>query len=788
MGQDGPKKIAIISVCSLLLVALIVAVLFAGHNTPSNNKVKPNTSQKAIAAICQTTDYHDTCFKSLDGQNSSDPKQLIQAAMQSTIAYLRTALQNSTALKQAQTDPRARAALDDCGELANLAIHDLDRSFAKFSQFDITNVDDILMELKTWISGSMTHQETCLDGFEKVDSDAVVQMKQLLNASMEMTSNSLAMVAEISIFLESAMGIQGASGSRRLLSEQDLVVEEYDSWIDAVKRRFLTVPAAKIRPDIIVAKDGSGRFKTINEALLHIPKNNNKAFVLYIKEGVYAEQVMINTSFTNLMIMGDGPTKTRITGNLNFVDGVGTYRTATVAVQGDDFIARDIGFENAAGAVKLQAVALRVSSDRSIFYNCHIDAYQDTLYAHAYRQYYKDCVISGTIDFVFGDSASVFQGCTLLFRKPLATQQNIVTAHGRKDARQPTALVLQNCTFKADAELEPVKHQVKSYLGRPWKEFSRTIIMESFLDDFIQPDGWMPWEGEFGLQTLFYTEFNNRGPAAPKAQRVKWPGVKELPPARIKRFTAGEFLDGNRWIPKQKVPYAAGFIFPVPKEDPNIKYSPVSTEETKDLGSIADRKRKLPLPQHQGPAAAPGFSPHSSIAASPMQAASPYPLGYGTDATAPVGNWDSETGELFIDLSPAPASEAPILPPAESPRAGSLRITPALTPTPAASPPAVTPGRAPATSSPPTAVLPSVSPTALAAKASAVPSVSPTAHVAKAGAVPSVSPTAPAAKAAAAPSPSGGSAPPPLRTSLAGPPESKLSPQAAEAPTFTGGL
>lgn len=330
MGQDAPKRIAIIGVCSLLLVAIIVAVLFAGHNTDSKTKVKPNTSQKAIAAICQTTDYHDTCFKSLDGQNTSDTKQLIQAAMRSTVIYLRTALENSTALKQAQTDPRARAALDDCGELANLAIHDLDRSFAKFSQFDITIVDDILMELKTWLSGAITHQETCLDGFEKVESEAGAQMKQLLNASMEMTSNSLAMVAEISIFLETTMGIQGTASSRRLLSEQDLVVEEHESWIDAVKRRFLTAPAAKIRPDIIVAKDGSGRFKTINEALLHIPKNNNKTFVLYIKEGVYAEQVMINTSFTNLMIMGDGPTKTRITGNLNFVDGVGTYRTATV--------------------------------------------------------------------------------------------------------------------------------------------------------------------------------------------------------------------------------------------------------------------------------------------------------------------------------------------------------------------------------------------------------------------------------------------------------------------------
>ncbi|KAL1546003.1 pectinesterase [Salvia divinorum] len=843
MGQQGPQKIAIISVCSLLLVALVVALLFANHNTPGKAKVTPSSSQKAIAAICQTTDYHETCFNSLHGQNTSDPKQLIQAAMQSTIVYLKAALDNSTALKQAQTDPRARAALDDCGELANLAIHDLDRSFSKFSQFDITNVNDILLELKTWISGAITHQETCLDGFEKVNSDAGVRMKQLLNTTMEMTSNALAMVAEISMFLES-MGVQTHqeySSSRRLLSKQGLVVAEYGSWVDAEKRRLLTVQSAKIRPDIIVAKDGSGKFKTINEALFHLPKHNNKTFVLYIKEGVYTEQVQINTSYTHLMIMGDGPTKTRITGSLNFVDGVGTYRTATVAVQGDDFIARDIAFENSAGAAKLQAVALRASSDKSIYYNCHIEAYQDTLYTHTYRQFYKDCVISGTIDFLFGDSAAIFQGCTLLFRKPLDNQQNIVTAQGRLDLRQPTGLVLQNCTFKADAELQPVRDKFKSYLGRPWKEFSRTIIMESFLDDFIHPDGWMPWEGNFALQTLFYTEFNNRGPAAPKAQRVKWQGVKELPPARIKRFTAAEFLDGNRWIPKQRVPYAAGFIFPVPKEDPNVKYSPVSTEETKDLGSIADRKKKPPPPPPQttpAPAATPTSTPQSSIAASPMQvpvgAASPSSFGASTDAVAPVGNWDAETGELLIDLSPAPAPAPAPTPTSEPPLLSPVESSPAVTPmaaspsrAPPASPPAavqsVSPQGSPTSTPPPKAAsagsapLPQGSPTstpppkAASPGSAPLPQGSPTStpppKAASAGSAPlpqgspTSTPPPKATSAGSAPLPQGsptstpppkaasaGSAPLPQRASPTGAPQSQLSPQTAQAPTFTGGV
>lgn len=253
-------------------------------------------------------------------------------------------------------------------------------------------------------------------------------------------------------------------------------------------------------------------------------------------------------------------------------------------MQADHFMARDIGFENSAGPEKHQAVALRVSADLVIFHNCQMDGFQDTLYAHTYRQFYRDCVISGTIDFIFGDSAAVFQGCTLVVRKPLDNQDCIVTAQGRKDLRQPTGLVLQNCSFVADPAYYPVRHIRKSYLGRPWKEFSRTIILESYIDDLIQPAGWLYWFEDFALNTLYYTEFNNRGPGSNKTDRVKWEGVKELPARRIRRFLANEFLDGHKWVPKTDTPYDGGFIFPVPKKDPNVHYWPERPEDNMDLG------------------------------------------------------------------------------------------------------------------------------------------------------------------------------------------------------------
>ncbi|GER55269.1 plant invertase/pectin methylesterase inhibitor [Striga asiatica] len=596
--NERTKKIGIVSVCSIILVAMVVALVVGGRGSDDDETPDLSSSQKAISTICETTDYQRSCEEALVSSgagNSTDPKDLIAAAFQAAIRKIGEAAERSSALRAAQSDPRARAALDSCRELAGQASRDLERSYAKFNDFDITNVDDILVELKVWLSGAITNEETCLDGFEGVPGDAGDWMRAALKSSMEMTSNALAMVAEISTFLET-MGIQGFKSSRRRLLSSSVLGHdaELPEWIDFewTQRRLMTEASfspQQIKPNVVVAKDGTGKYRTINEALKDVPKNNNRTFVMYVKEGVYEEKVWINSSLTHLMIVGDGPTKTRITGRLNFIDGTGTYQTATVAVQADDFIARDIGFENSAGPEKHQAVALRVSADRAIFYNCHMDGYQDTLYVHTYRQFYRDCVISGTIDFIFGDAAVVFQGCTLLVRKPLDNQQNIVTAQGRKDVRQPTGLVIQNCTFKADPEYYPHRNKIKSYLGRPWKEYSRTIIMESFVDDFIQPQGWLPWNETFALNTLFYTEFNNRGPGAPKAQRAKWAGVKELPPARIQRFTAAEFLDGNRWIPPTRVPYAAGFIFPVPKEDPNIKYSPVVPEENKDLGSVIDK-------------------------------------------------------------------------------------------------------------------------------------------------------------------------------------------------------
>ena len=225
----------------------------------------------------------------------------------------------------------------------------------------------------------------------------------------------------------------------------------------------------------------------------------------------------------------------------------------TAAVEGDGFLGKAMGFRNTAGPEKHQAVAARVQSDRAIFVNCRFEGYQDTLYAQTHRQFYRSCVISGTVDFIFGDAASVFQNCILVVRKPLDNQQNIITAQGRTDKRETTGIVLQKCDIKADDKLVPVKDKIKSYLGRPWKEFSRTIIMESEIGDFIHPDGFMPWEGEFALKTLYYAEYGNTGAGASTSARVKWSGYKVINKEEASKFTVGNFLQGS-WISGSGVP------------------------------------------------------------------------------------------------------------------------------------------------------------------------------------------------------------------------------------------
>ncbi|KAK4388428.1 putative pectinesterase/pectinesterase inhibitor 28 [Sesamum angolense] len=554
-------KAAVAGLAAILVVAMVVAVAVGVTRKQSESSSINAGSTKAVQSICAPTDYIDTCEKSLSDADTTDPKELIKAAFEFTEKNIGDVIKNSPLFKEAASDDSTKQALAICQEVLDTAIDDLKRSFDTVGEFDASKANEYLEDLKTWLSAVITNHETCIDAFENTTGDTGEKMKNLLKTAREMSSNGLAMVNEMSSILSSLQ--LGNAASRKLLLSEKVGYggdpteyapgEEPHFNLDSNRRHLLS--ATSLKPNAVVAQDGSGQFNTIRAAIASVPQKNNQTFVIHVKAGVYKEHVQIPKKVNKIVLIGDGPLKTRITGRKNFAEGVKTYHTATVAVNADEFLAKDIGFENTAGAAGHQAVALRVSGDRAVFYNVHIDGYQDTLYAHTYRQYYRDCTISGTIDFVFGDSQALFQNCKFVVRKPLANQACMVTAQGRVERHSLGATIIQNGDFVAEPALLQASPPHKVYLGRPWKLLSRTIIMQSNIGGFIAPEGWAEWAGTFALDTLYYAEYQNRGPGSDMKNRVQWKGIQTLSPQMAESWTGGKFYGGDEWVKNSGVPY-----------------------------------------------------------------------------------------------------------------------------------------------------------------------------------------------------------------------------------------
>ncbi|AAF26136.1 putative pectinesterase [Arabidopsis thaliana] len=610
------RRYIVITISSVLLISMVVAVTVGvslnKHDGDSKGKAEVNASVKAVKDVCAPTDYRKTCEDTLikNGKNTTDPMELVKTAFNVTMKQITDAAKKSQTIMELQKDSRTRMALDQCKELMDYALDELSNSFEELGKFEFHLLDEALINLRIWLSAAISHEETCLEGFQGTQGNAGETMKKALKTAIELTHNGLAIISEMSNFV-GQMQIPGLN-SRRLLAEG------FPSWVDQRGRKLLQAAAAysDVKPDIVVAQDGSGQYKTINEALQFVPKKRNTTFVVHIKAGLYKEYVQVNKTMSHLVFIGDGPDKTIISGNKNYKDGITTYRTATVAIVGNYFIAKNIGFENTAGAIKHQAVAVRVQSDESIFFNCRFDGYQDTLYTHSHRQFFRDCTISGTIDFLFGDAAAVFQNCTLLVRKPLPNQACPITAHGRKDPRESTGFVFQGCTIAGEPDYLAVKETSKAYLGRPWKEYSRTIIMNTFIPDFVQPQGWQPWLGDFGLKTLFYSEVQNTGPGSALANRVTWAGIKTLSEEDILKFTPAQYIQGDDWIPGKGVPYTTGLLAGNPAA---ATTTPSVSAAAPGFSTFTDTSGADSI----APTASPAASPESSISMAYTGTASP---------------------------------------------------------------------------------------------------------------------------------------------------------------------
>ncbi|TYI77945.1 hypothetical protein E1A91_D06G176100v1 [Gossypium mustelinum] len=541
-----------------LITAAVVGIFLHKRSSSSPNTLPPPalTPAASLKAVCSVTQYPASCFSSISSiapSNTTVPELLFKLSLKVAIDELSSLSHYPTKLKAETNDIRLKSALQVCETMFDDALDRLNDSATSLEVGEGEKLlsDSKISDLKTWLSTAITDQETCLDSLEELNATkhfnatVVEEMKAAMQNSTEYASNSLAIVARI-LGLLTDLNIRI---HRRLLGFEK-AGSEFPAWVSPTERRLLQ--ESKPTPNVIVAQDGSGNVLTINDAVKLVGKKNESRFVIYVKEGKYVENVILDKHMWNVMIYGDGKTKTLISGSHNFVDGTPTFATATFAVAGKGFIAKGIGFINTAGEAKHQAVAMRSGSDRSVFYRCAFDAYQDTLYAHSNRQFYRECDILGTIDFIFGNAAVVFQSCNILPRQPLANQFNTITAQGKKDPNQNTGICIQKCSISAFGNLT-----AKTYLGRPWKEFSTTVIMQSKIGAFLDPVGWKGWVANVDPPiSIFYAEYQNSGPGSNVDNRVKWAGYRStLSDVDAGKFTVETFIQGHDWLPNATVSY-----------------------------------------------------------------------------------------------------------------------------------------------------------------------------------------------------------------------------------------
>jgi pectinesterase len=232
-------------------------------------------------------------------------------------------------------------------------------------------------------------------------------------------------------------------------------------------------------------------------------------------------------------------------------------------------MAQGITIRNTAGPAGMQAVALRSRSHFSLVYRCSIEGFQDTLDADTGLQMYLESSIHGTIDFIFGYARAAFLGCRLLVRHPGPySHQNFVTAQGRSNPNDSSGFVFQNCSLTADEGVNLTG--VETFLGRPWKEHSHVMFMESFIDSIVHEQGWVEWErGKKEIpETVLYLEYGNTGPGADTAKRVKMgAAVRVANCSEAEGYTADRFINASQWMPaepkgKVTIPYPRGLQNP----------------------------------------------------------------------------------------------------------------------------------------------------------------------------------------------------------------------------------
>ncbi|CAN6289198.1 unnamed protein product [Urochloa humidicola] len=589
-GQSSSRKrlvVGILSACALLAMVVGTVFFFVSEKEAADAEAQSKRNNlskttRSVELFCAPADYQGTCRETLERalSRASDPAEHPHAAAAAAITAVERALAQGfnrssflDAVRQSN-DTLVWEAVHDCRMLLGTCRDNVERALSSIAW---RGVEGPVQDLQSWLSAVITFQGSCVDMFPK--GEIREEVRGAMEKAREISSNALAIIKQ-GAALASILDLRAEdldvdkgdnNGNRkggRRMEEEEGVPE----WVGREEREMLAGGrrgggGPVITPNVTVAKDGSGDFANISAALEAMPAKYTGRYFIYVKEGVYDETVNVSNCMPNVTMYGDGAKKSIVTGSKSVLDGIRMWRTATFSVDGDSFTAMRLGIRNTAGVEKQQALALRVKGDKAIFFNCRIEGNQDTLFAQAYRQFYRSCVISGTVDFIMGDAAAVFQRCVILVRRPRPGQPAVVTAHARRDHQQTTGFVIHRSQIVADDDLAAANAgsgspaappPVKTFLGRPWKDFARTVVMESAIGGFVHGDGYMPWEGKEDLGTAFFGEFGNSGDGANVTGRKDTRGFHAMSRDRALQFSVGHFLHGAEWIPESGTPVSLG--------------------------------------------------------------------------------------------------------------------------------------------------------------------------------------------------------------------------------------
>lgn len=301
-----------------------------------------------------------------------------------------------------------------------------------------------------------------------------------------------------------------------------------------------------------VAQDGSGDYKTVQDAVDAVPANNKQRVLIHVAAGTYKQPIYVPKNKKMISLLGDHPETTILTWantatniqhhQVASVIGTGTFASGTVIIEGEGFIAQGITFENAATQGSGQAVAVRVTADRSAFYNCRFLGWQDTAYLHYGRIYIRDCYVEGSVDFIFGNATVLLEHCQIHCKS-----SGFITAQQRTQATDTTGYVFLRCTITGSGSSTPY-----AYLGRPWGSYARVVYAYTYMDACIKPEGWNNWDNPDNEKSAEYYEYRCYGPGSGTSKRVTW--AKQMKDEEIGQFISLSFVDvQSNWLSTAKI-------------------------------------------------------------------------------------------------------------------------------------------------------------------------------------------------------------------------------------------